>query len=132
MNPTAIRTVDFRGRSLSKIGYRNELPRAELDIETALLSVAPILKTVNSGSESDLLDLCEKFDGIRPQSIRVPIAEIESALKSLDSEIRNALEEAIRRISKAHKDQMRSEIFTQVVAGGEVVHKQIPVDRVGL
>ena len=132
MNPTAIRTVDFRGRSLSKIGYRNELPRAELDIETALLSISPILKTVKSGKESDLLDLCEKFDGIRPKSIRVPISEIESALNSLDTEIRKALEEAIRRITKAHTDQLRSEIFTQVVAGGEVTHKQIPVDRVGL
>jgi histidinol dehydrogenase len=132
VNPTAIRTVDFRGRSLSKIGYRNELPRAELDIETALLSISPILETVKNGKESDLLDLCEKFDGIRPKSIRVPIAEIESALTSLDSEIRKALEEAIRRITKAHEDQLRSEIFTQVVAGGEVTHKQIPVDRVGL
>ena len=132
MNPTAIRTVDFRGRSLSKIGYRNELPRAELDIETALLSISPILETVKNGKESDLLELSEKFDGIRPKSIRVPIAEIESALTSLDSEIRKALEEAIRRITKAHEDQMRSEIFTQVVAGGEVTHKQIPVDRVGL
>jgi len=132
VNPTAIRTVDFRGRSLSKIGYRNELPRAELDIETALLSISPILKTVKSGKESDLLDLCEKFDGIRPKSIRVPISEIESALNSLDTEIRKALEEAIRRITKAHTDQLRSEIFTQVVAGGEVTHKQIPVDRVGL
>jgi histidinol dehydrogenase len=132
VNPTAIRTVDFRGRSLSKIGYRNELPRAELDIETALLSISPILETVKNGKESDLLELCEKFDGIRPKSIRVPIAEIESALTSLDSEIRKALEEAIRRITKAHEDQLRSEIFTQVVDGGEVTHKQIPVDRVGL
>ena len=132
MNPTAIRTVDFRGRSLSKIGYRNELPRAELDIEAALVSIAPILQSVKNGSETALLDLCEKFDGVRPKSIRVPIAEIKSALDSLNADVRKALEEAIRRVTKAHTDQLRSEIFTQVVAGGEVTHKQIPVDRVGL
>lgn len=132
MNPTAIRTVDFRGRSLSKIGYRNELPRAELDIDTALLAIAPILDQVKNGNESALLDLCEKFDGVRPKSIRVPISEIQSALDSLDLGIREALEEAIRRVSKAHTDQLRNEIFTQVVRGGEVTHKQIPVDRVGL
>jgi histidinol dehydrogenase len=114
------------------MGYRSELPRAELDIETALLSISPILKTVKHGKESDLLELCEKFDGTRPKSIRVPISEITSALDSLDSEVRKALEEAIRRVTKAHTDQLRSEIFTQVVAGGEVTHKQIPVDRVGL
>jgi histidinol dehydrogenase len=114
------------------MGYRSELPRAELDIETAFLSISPILKTVKNGKESDLLELCEKFDGTRPKSIRVPISEITSALDSLDSEVRKALEEAIRRVTKAHTDQLRSEIFTQVVAGGEVTHKQIPVDRVGL
>ena len=132
MNSTAIRTVDFRGRELSKIGYRNELPRAELDIEAALVSITPILQSVKNGSETALLDLCEKFDGVRPKSIRVPIAEIESALDSLNADVRKALEEAIRRVTKAHTDQLRSEIFTQVVAGGEVTHKQIPVDRVGL
>ena len=132
MNPTAIRTVDFRGRSLSKVGYRYELPRAELDIETALVSISPILQSVKNGTESDLLDLCEKFDGSRPKSIRVPISEINAALDSLNPEIREALEEAIRRVTKAHSDQLRSEIFTQVVPGGEVTHKQIPVDRVGL
>jgi histidinol dehydrogenase len=132
VNPTVIRTVDFRGRPLSKIGYRSELPRAELDIETALKTIAPILQRVKNGSESDLLDLCEEFDGTRPKSIRVPISEITSALDSLDAEVRKALEEAIRRVRKAHTDQLRSEIFTQVVDGGEVTHKQIPVDRVGL
>ena len=132
MNPTAIRTVDLRGRALSKIGYRNELPRAELDIEAALVSIAPILQSVKNGSESALLDLCEKFDGIRPNSIRVPIAEMKAALDSINPDIRRALEEAIRRVTKAHTDQLRTEIFTQVVAGGEVTHKQIPVDRVGL
>ena len=79
-----------------------------------------------------MLDLCEEFDGTRPKSIRVPISEITSALDSLDPEVRKALEEAIRRVTKAHTDQLRSEIFTQVVDGGGVTHKLIPVDRVGL
>ena len=132
MNPVAIRTVDFRGRALSKSGYRSELPRAELDVDTALISIKPILAKVLGGSEKDLLDLCEKFDGVRPNAIRVPIADIEAALAHLDVNVRSALEEAIRRITKAHTDQLRTEIFTRVVDGGEVTHKQIPVDRVGL
>ena len=132
MNPVAIRTVDFRGRALSKSDYRRELPRAELDIDTAIISVKPILEKVAGGSEVDLLDLCEKYDGVRPNSIRVPIAEIEAALADLDVNVKSALEEAITRITKVHTDQLRTEIFTQVVDGGEVTHKQIPVDRVGL
>ena len=132
MNPVAIRTVDFRGRALSKSDYRRELLRAELDIDTALISIKPILEKVAGGSESDLLDLCEKFDGVRPNSIRVPVADITAALADLDVNVKSALEEAIKRITKVHTDQLRSEILTQVVDGGEVTHKQIPVDRVGL
>ncbi len=132
MKSTAIRTVDFRGRNLSKAGYRSELPRAAMDIETALRDIAPILARVKAGDESDLLDLCEKFDGARPATIRVPKSEITAALSALDPKIKSALEEAIRRITKAHNDQIRSEIFTNVVDGGEITHKQIPVDRVGL
>lgn len=132
MNPTAIRTVDFRGRKLSKAGYRSELPRAAMDIETALTEIAPILKTVKSATEQELLALCEKYDGCRPASIKVPKSEIEAALVTLDPKVKRALEEAVRRITKAHKDQLRNEIFTEVVDGGEITHKQIPVDRVGL
>lgn len=132
MNPTAIRTVDFRGRKLSKAGYRSELPRAAMDIETALTEIAPILKTVRSATEQELLALCEKYDGCTPASIKVPKSEIEAALVTLDSKVKRALEEAVRRITKAHKDQLRNEIFTEVVDGGEITHKQIPVDRVGL
>jgi len=132
MKSTAIRTVDFRGRQLSKAGYRNELPRATMDIETALKDIAPILTKVKAASESDLVDLCEEFDGIRPLKIRVPESAISAALEALDPRVKSALEEAIRRISKAHREQIRSEIFTKVVDGGEITHKQIPVDRVGL
>ena len=34
MKPVALRTVDFRGRALTKSEYLRELPRAQLDIET--------------------------------------------------------------------------------------------------
>ena len=132
MSPVEIRSVDFRGRVLSKSEYRSELPRADLDIDTALISIKPILEIVRSGTERDLLELCEKFDGVRPKSIRVPVSEINAALSGLDSKIKAALEEAIRRITKVHTDQLRNEIFTEVVSGGEILHKQIPVDRVGL
>ena len=132
MNPVQLRTVDLRGRALSKSGYQALLPRAEMDVDAAVTAIAPILHRVKNGTESDLLDLCLEFDGVRPASIRVPANEISQALDSLDPAIRGALEEAIRRIKKVHNDQKRSDISTSVVDGGEVVQKWIPVDRVGL
>ncbi len=127
-----VRTVDFRGRSLTKAQYRDELPRARLDVASAMALVAPILQRVSQGSESDLLDLCQEFDGIRPTSIRVGEGAIDEALESLDPEVRSALELSILRIRMVHESQRRDESETVVVEGGTVTERWIPVDRVGL
>jgi histidinol dehydrogenase len=127
-----IRVLDLRGRSLTKSQYRAELPRAELDVSAAMVAIEPILNRVSTASESDLLDLCEEFDGVRPARIRVPEIEIQKALNNLEPEIRKALEEAIRRVQIVHLDQVRGETSTQVVPGGSVTQRWIPVDRVGL
>lgn len=127
-----IRTVDFRGRALSKAGYQAELPRATMDIAEAMNLITPILKRVAKGRESDLLELGQEFDGIRPPSIRVPRELIDQALADLDPKIRAALELSIARIVQVHESQRRDETLTEVVEGGTVTERWIPVDRVGL
>ena len=127
-----IRTVDFRGRALTKSAYQSELPRADLDVGEAMRLIEPILERVKNGSESDLLDLAQEFDGIRPSSIRVPATALASALAGLDPAVRTALELSISRLRIVHNDQVRSDTKTTVVDGGVVIEKWIPVDRVGL
>ncbi len=128
----AIRTLDLRGRALTKSEYQRELPRAAMDISQALIAIEPILKAVESGNEETLKDLAEKFDGIRPPSIRVPQASLDAALANLDPAIRAALEISIERVRQVHATQLLSDITEEVVPGATVTHKQIPVDRVGL
>ena len=127
-----IRTVDLRGRSLSKFEYQSALPRATMDVAQAMKLVEPILHRVNNGNESDLLALAQEFDGVLPPSIRVPQSALDAALAQLDSKIRTALEVSAARITKVHNDQRRSDSTTTVVAGGSVTERWIPVDRVGL
>jgi histidinol dehydrogenase len=127
-----IRTVDLRGRSLSRAQYNAELPRATLNVAEAMLLIEPILKRVKNGTEADLISLAQEFDGVRPPGIRVPQSALDAALAQLDPAIRAALELSISRISKVHNDQLRSEKTTTVVDGGIVSEKWIPVDRVGL
>ncbi len=127
-----IRTVDFRGKSLSRGQYRKELPRASMNIETAMLAIAPILKRVENGNESTLRELAEEFDGVKPTHIRVPQSELDKALLNIDPQIRAALEVAIERVKKVHGNQVRQEQTPQVVPGAEVTQRWIPVDRVGL
>ena len=127
-----IRTVDFRGRALTKSAYQSELPRADLNVGEAMRLIEPILERVKNGSESDLLELAQDFDGVRPSSIRVPAEALASALAGLDLAVRSALELSISRLRKVHSDQVRSDTKTTVVDGGVVTEKWIPVDRVGL
>ena len=127
-----IRTVDLRGKALTKAGYNAELPRAALDVAQAMALVEPILHRVKTGGESELIKLAQEFDGVTPASIRVPQQALDSALASLDPAIRAALELSIERVRKVHNDQVRVDKTTTVVDGGSVTEKWIPVDRVGL
>ena len=127
-----IRTVDLRGKALSKAGYISQLPRASFNIDQALELIHPILQRVKNGTELDLLELAQEFDGIRPTAIRVPQSDLDSALQNLDPKVRAALELSIGRIKKVHNDQVRSEKTTTLVEGATVSEKWIPVDRVGL
>ena len=127
-----IRSLDLRGKALTKAGYQKAIPRANLDIAAALVSIEPILQKVKTGSEADLLQLAEEFDGVRPQSIRVPQSALDKALADLDPKIRAALELSAERIRKVHNDQTRGVTTTKVVDGGVVTERWIPVDRVGL
>ena len=127
-----IRTVDLRGRTLSKAQYNLELPRATLNVAEAMVLIQPILDRVKNGTEADLLALAQEFDGVTPASIRVPQHELDKALSQLAPAIRTALELSIVRVKKVHNDQVRSEKTTTVVDGGTVTEKWVPVDRVGL
>ena len=127
-----IRTVDLRGRALSKAQYNLELPRANLDVAAAMVLIQPILDRVKHGNEADLINLAEEFDDVTPASIRVPEVALAKALAELSPAVRSALELSIKRIKKVHNDQVRSERTTVVVDGGTVTEKWIPVDRVGL
>ena len=130
--PNLMRVVDLRGRQLSKRGYQELLPRAPLDINSALADIKPILDSVKNGDESTLLELSSRFDGIAPRSLRVPQAVISSALTTLDPQLREIITESVRRVRIVHRDQQRGATTTRVVDGGEVQERWVPVDRVGL
>jgi histidinol dehydrogenase len=124
--------IDLRGRALDARELRETLPRAELDVEAALAAVHPIIADVRDRGAAALRDLGERFDGVRPTSVRVPTEVLAAALDQLDPDVRAALEESIRRARAVHTDQRRTDVTTQVVPGGTVTERWVPVGRVGL
>jgi len=124
-----LRRLDFREMHS---GYGELLPRATLDVKGALAIVEPIIERVKNGSERDLLEISRELDGIAPEGLRVPREVIESALASISPELRSVITEAISRVKKVHSAQVRSSSKVDVVTGGSVEERWIPVDRVGL
>jgi histidinol dehydrogenase len=127
-----IRQIDLRRKPLSKSEYAALLPRANMDVASAIKLVEPILARVKSGDESELIKLATEFDGVTPKKIKVAKSEIESALNKLDPQLKNSLQISIERVRKVHREQTRDEQITKVVEGGQVTQRWIPVDRVGL
>ncbi|MDI5963614.1 histidinol dehydrogenase [Streptomyces sp. SL13] len=111
---------------------RDLLPRAELDVEAALEKVRPICDDVRHRGTAALIDCARRFDGVTIDRVRVPAAALSDALATLDPAVRAALEESIRRARLVHRDQRRTDRTTQVVPGGTVTERWVPVERVGL
>ena len=124
--------TDLRGRVPSPSELRATLPRAEMDVEHVLHQVRPVIDAVRDRGVDAVLEFTERFDSVRPAQVRVPAAELDRALDHLDPAVRVALEEAIIRARKVHADQRRTDVTTQVVPGGTVTERWVPVARVGL
>ncbi|MDT0381122.1 histidinol dehydrogenase [Streptomyces sp. DSM 42041] len=108
------------------------LPRAELDVEAALETVRPICDDVHHRGSAALIDYAQRFDGCTLERIRVPESELARALEELDPKVRAALEESVRRARIVHREQRRTDSTVQVVPGGTVTERWVPVERVGL
>jgi histidinol dehydrogenase len=128
-----LRRLDLRAAPLPRAAaLRGLLPRAEVDVDAALGQVRPIVDAVRERGAEAALEFAERFDRVRPSGIRVPVQTLNGALAALDPAVRAALETAVERIRRTHDDQRRTDIVTQVVPGGVVTERFVPVRRVGL
>lgn len=128
-----ISRIDLRGDALPEgADLRDLLPRADFDVQAALEKVRPICEDVHHRGTAALIEYAEKFDGVKLERVRVPAEALSTALEGLDPKVRAALEESIRRARIVHREQRRGEHTTQVVPGGTVTERWVPVGRVGL
>ncbi|MHA6783833.1 histidinol dehydrogenase [Pseudonocardia saturnea] len=128
-----LRRTDLRPQKLpTTAALRALLPRAEVDVDTVLHRVRPLVEAVRDRGTEAALEFGEQFDGVRSTSVRVPPETITAALAALDPEVRAALEVSIERARSVHADQRRTDVVTNVVPGGTVTERFVPVRRVGL
>lgn len=125
-------TIDLRGRVPSIAELRRALPRGAADVDSMLPTVRPVVEDVADNGVAAAMRYSEKFDHVIPESLVVPADVIAGALEQLDPDVRAALEESISRIRLFHEAQKPADVSVDVVPGGVVREKWIPVRRVGL
>jgi histidinol dehydrogenase len=128
----AMARIDLRGQQLSTAALRAVLPRGGVDVDAVVPKVRPIVDAVIARGAVAALEYGETFDGVRPATVRVPVARLQAALAELAPDVRAALEVAIDRTRKVHADQRRTDTTTTLAPGATVTERWVPVERVGL
>lgn len=124
-----IRVIDVRD---SSVLTPDAIPRANVDVGAVTPTVLDLMAQVRAGGSAAVLDIGERFDGVRAPQLRVPDQVLRSALVALDAQEREALELAIDRVRRTHADQLPNAHVTELAPGAVVSQRWVPVDRVGL
>ncbi|HZE48106.1 MAG TPA: histidinol dehydrogenase [Jatrophihabitantaceae bacterium] len=124
-----LRRIDLTGTDAD---LRRVLPRARVDVQAALDAVTPIVDGVAARGYAAVREATLRFDGVDVPDPRVPARALHDALDGLDPAVRAALTESIRRARIVHDAQRRETVDVQVVPGGTVTERWVPVSRVGL
>lgn len=124
--------IDLRNRALNAAQLRAALPRGGVDVDAVVPKVRPIVEAVAQRGAAAALEYGESFDGVRPDTVRVPAAALTQALAELDPAVRTALQVSIDRARAVHADQRRTDTTTTLAPGATVTERWVPVERVGL
>jgi len=101
-----LRRLDLRGNSGD---LRTAIPRPQAASEPPVAEVQDLLRQVRTGGDEAVKDLTERFDGVRPESLRVPAGDLDAALAGLPPLLREALEAAKSNVLAYHREQLHAE-----------------------
>lgn len=112
--------------------WKKILERPHTDISALNGVVDDILEDVrNNGDEA--VRRCElRFDGVSLQSLAVTYGEIENAVRSVDAELKEAIELAHSNIERFHMAQRTTEHKVETVPGVSCWQKSVAIQKVGL
>ena len=95
-------------------------------------AVDDILAQVRQSGDTALLDLTKRFDGVRPDPVKIPPSLLDEASDALDGDLRDAIAEAEANIREFHEKQVRESWFTDDGDGVILGQRVAPMERVGL
>lgn len=98
----------------------------------ASATVESIIAQVRLDGDRALLDLSERFDGVRPDPLRIPEDALAAAWRDCDPSLRQALELAHERILAFHRHQIPADLDVEGPHGERLGRRWRPVERAGL
>jgi histidinol dehydrogenase len=111
---------------------RELVPRAAVSIDSVAPSVQKLIAEVQAEGVAALARHAQEFDGVVPNSFRVPISAIKASEADLPDGLRDAITESIDRVRKVSQATLPRAVSLEVSAGGAVETRFVPVDSVGL
>jgi len=127
-----MRLLDLRSKDLTSDSVNSAVPRAELDIMSAVEQVLPLLNDVRVRGEQALVEVAQKFDGFDPRPFKVGQQELDDAEKQLSEDLREAILLGIERVRKVSQANMPKNTSVELASGASVHQRWQPVDSVGL
>ena len=127
-----IRFLDLSGKKISAETINHDLPRASLDIDSAVDSIRPLVEAVRTQGSAAIQAIALERDGIDVMPIRVSEVELTNALSNLDAQLRSSLEVAISRVREVSLAAMPAGFEVDLSDGAQVSQRWQPIDSVGL
>jgi histidinol dehydrogenase len=111
----------------------NELCKRPLIAASDLENIVrEILNRVNSESDRAVNYFSEKFDGVRPENLKVGSDEILESEKQIPRELKDAISIAKNNIERFHAAQLLAEPVIETFKGIKCWRKSIAIEKVGL
>lgn len=112
--------------------WKKILERPHTDISALNGVVDDILEDVRHNGD-EAVRRCElRFDGVSLQSFAVTEGEIENAVRSVDAELKEAIELAHSNIERFHMAQRTTEHKVETMPGVSCWQKSVAIQKVGL
>jgi histidinol dehydrogenase len=127
-----IRFLDLSVSEISAEQVLKDLPRAALDLDSAVEVIRPLVEKIRSGGAKAIAEIANQIDGIDINPIRVSEDELRTALAELDPKLKESLELAIERVRKVALQSMPKGFTTELAPGATVTQRYQPIDSVGL
>jgi histidinol dehydrogenase len=127
-----IRRLDLRSAGLAAAPVPTVVPRAGADVDDVVETVRHVCDGVRDRGIEAIVEASRRYDGVDQTDLAVPRDVIDAALDQLDPDIRRGLEESIGRLRRTCEAELERDVVTEVVPGGTVRRRIVPMGRVGL